>query len=265
MHPATATYSWRLADFPALQPAEIAFRSANGALLHGRFFRGDNGATVLLSHGYGGTQDEMLPVADALGSAGFNVFTYDLRGCGRSGGSVTFGASETEDLVSAVDYVSSRLDIDGSRIGALGFSMGAATTVMAAARDERIRAVVDDSGWADAHSWLKPRASQIFLHPSAPFAPLSLRLVELRTKVRLTELRPVDVIEQIGPRPILIVHGQSDTVVDPADAERNFAAALEPKTLRQFLGARHGDTIALVAPAYAEQVVTFFQRSLGSR
>jgi len=107
----------------------------------GRFFAGSNGATIVLSHGYGGTQDELLPVVDFLARAGFSVLTYDLRGCGRSSGSGTFGALETEDLISAIDFLVARPDVDSSRVGALGFSMGAATTVMAAARDLR------GSGW----------------------------------------------------------------------------------------------------------------------
>lgn len=262
MHPSPSTYSWRMTDFPGLRPMEVTFTSSNGTSLAGRFFAGHNGATVVLVDGYGGNQDEMLPLADALGKADFSVFTYDTRGCGRSGGSVTFGASETENLVSAVDYLVARPDVNSGRIGALGFSMGAATTVMAAARDARIKAVVDDSGWANAYGWLRPRARDIVLRPNAPFSPLSLRFVELRTGARLALLRPVDVIARISPRPILIIHGDSDATVPPAEGDRNFAAAMEPKALWRIPGAEHDDTVGLVDIGYADRVVTFFGQAL---
>src|ERR1700691_1683382 len=75
-------YPWRLADYPELarvtQPLTI--HSSTGATLVGRFFRGRYGATIVLSHGYGGDQDEMLPVANTLHAAGFNVVTYNERG-----------------------------------------------------------------------------------------------------------------------------------------------------------------------------------------
>lgn len=262
VHPSSATYDWRMSDFPRLRPVEVAFPGSDGIRLAGRFFGGNNGATVVLVHGYGGNQDEMLPVADALVGSDFNVFTYDTRGCGRSGGDVTFGALETDDVISVIDYLEARPDVDRARIGALGFSMGAASTVMAAARDPRIKAVVDDSGWASAYGWLRPEARDVLLRPHAPFSPLSLKFVEFRTGIHLNALRPVDVIARINPRPILLIHGGSDTAVPPTEGDRNFAAAGPPKQLWLIPDAKHGDTIQLVVADYADRVVGFFRQHL---
>jgi len=216
-------------------------------------------------HGYGGDQGEMLPLADSLARAGFGVLTYDSRGSGRSAGSITFGARETEDLIHAVDYLTRRRDVDPYAIGALGFSMGGATTLMAGARDPRIKAVVADSAWATADGWLRPQARDGLLHPYRSFSPLSLRLVELRTGIRFDRLKPVDVISHIGPRPVLLIHGDADTAVPPAEGDRNFAAAVEPKELWRIPGGKHGDTIDLAVSGYSERVVSFFYGSLASR
>jgi fermentation-respiration switch protein FrsA (DUF1100 family) len=262
MHPSPATLAWSLRDYTHLEPTEVRVRSRTGVTLAGRFFRGRSRATIVLSHGYGGTQDEMLPVASMLHRHGFSVMTYDLRGCGDSGGEVTFGAREQQDLRSVVDYAVARPEVDPERIGALGFSMGAATTLMAAADDPRIKAVVDDSGWADVEHWLRPRIEDVALRPRSPFSPLSLKLVELRTGEDLDELRPAARIGRLSPRPVLVIHGARDEVVPAADATQNFAAAQEPKALWRVAGAAHGDTVAPGGVTASDRVADFFTEAL---
>jgi pimeloyl-ACP methyl ester carboxylesterase len=264
MHPGAGSYDWNLDDFPRLQPEDVRVNSRTGAVLAGRFFSGSSRATVVLVHGYGGNQDEMLPVASALNDAGFSVFSFDLRGCGRSTGEVTFGAREQDDLASVVDYLTTRDDVDAERIGALAFSMGAATTLMTAAHDTRIKAVVDDSGWSDVRHWLRPRMLDVFIHPRDRFTPLSLKLVELRSGIDFDRLRPRDVVARIAPRPLLIVHGSEDDVVPPSDGDELLAAAREPKELWRVDGAAHTDTLRPGGATSSDRVVSFFRRALGA-
>jgi pimeloyl-ACP methyl ester carboxylesterase len=263
IHPATVAPAWSLADYPSLKPDEVKVRSSTGAVLAGRFFPGGNRATIVLSHGYGGNQDEMLPAANALHEGGFSVFTYDLRGCGQSTGEVTFGAKEQDDLRSVVDYLTARDDVDAEKIGALGFSMGAATTLMEAAGDDRIKAIVDDSGWSDVDHWLRPSWSAVFLHPGDRFSALSLKFAELRASIDLDELEPRDDVARLAGRPLLIIHGTADDSVPPGDSDENFAAAREPKELWTIEGAGHGATVAPGGATSSKRVVEFFQRALG--
>jgi dipeptidyl aminopeptidase/acylaminoacyl peptidase len=263
IHPATVAFAWGLDDYPGLAAEDVNVTSRTDVVLAGRFFRGRSKATVVLTHGYGGNQDELLPTANALHEAGFSVFTYDLRGCGRSTGEVTFGAREQDDLRSVVDYLTTRDDVDAERIGALGFSMGAATTVMEAANDPRIKAVVDDSGWSDVYHWLRPSVSAVFLHPGDRFSSLSLKLAEWRTDIDLDRLEPRKDVARLAGRPLLIIHGTADENVPPGDSDENFAAAREPKELWTIEGAAHGATVAPGGAASSERVVAFFRRALG--
>jgi fermentation-respiration switch protein FrsA (DUF1100 family) len=161
-----------------------------------------------------------------------------------------------------VDYAVGRPDVDPARIGALGFSMGAATTVMAAADDTRIRAVVDDSGWSHVEHWLRPRLEDVALRPRDPFTPLSLKLVELRTGEDLDELVPASSIGRLSPRPVLVIHGARDEVVPAGDAARNFAAAREPKTIWRVADGTHGATIAPDGASASDRVAEFFSEAL---
>jgi uncharacterized protein len=262
IHPATATFAWGLKDYPDLAAEDVEVKSSTGAALAGRFFPGRSGATVVLTHGYGGNQEELLPTADALHKGGLSVFTYDLRGCGRSSGEVTFGAKEQDDLRSVVDYLTTREGVDDRRIGALGFSMGAATTLMEAAKDVRIKAVVDDSGWSDVYHWLRPSWSAVFVHPGDRFSALSLKFAEWRTGTDLDDLKPREDVPDLAGRPLLIIHGTADQNVPPGDSEENFAAAREPKDLWMIDGAAHGATVEPGGASSSKRVVDFFRRAL---
>jgi dipeptidyl aminopeptidase/acylaminoacyl peptidase len=261
VHPGPASYAWSAADFPELEAEEVTVDSTTGARLAGRLFPGTERATIVLTHGYGGTQDEMLPVAAALHRKGYTVFSYDTRGCGRSSGEITFGAREQDDLISVVDYLASRPDVDAERIGALGFSMGAATTLLAAARDPRIKAVVADSAWKTAKSWLRPSLSAVFLHPRDHFSALSLAFAEQRTGVDLDDLRPVDAMRSLSRRPVLLIHGSADDVVLPADGEA-LAEADANAELWRVEGAGHGATVAPGGATSSDRVTDFFEGAL---
>jgi uncharacterized protein len=265
IHPGSGSYAWTRADYRKLVAEEVVVESRTGATLSGRFFKGRTPATIILVHGYSGNQDEMLPLADELHEAGFTVFTYDQRGSGGSSGEVTFGGREQDDLLSVVDHLASRPDVDRGRIGAFGFSMGGSTVLMASAREPRIKAVGADSAWSDVRHWLRPSVGAVFTRPRDRFNALSLKLAELRTGIDLDDLRPVDVVGDVSPRPLLLIHGTADDVVFPSESERNYEAAKEPKELLLVPDAGHGDTIAPGEASRLSEVVEFFQRALVSK
>ena len=263
IHPHYYHYRSTLADFPDLRPQPIRFRSGTGITLSGRFFAGARKTTIVLANGYGDTEQQMLPIADFLHKAGFSVFTYDMRARGRSGGEyVTLGVLEQKDLISTVDYVANRGDVAGGRIGVLGISMGGATAILAAAQDQKIKAVVDDCGFSDA-----PRAIaagfEHFIHlPAFPFAPVTVWIAEERAGIDVRQARPMDVIARISPRPILIIHGTDDFVIPIDNSQRNFAAAREPKQLWLVPGAKHGQAHMVAKAEYEKRVDEFFRSAL---
>ena len=263
IHPKQNQYGWSLSDFPNLVPEAVTMPTRDGISLAGRFFPGASRATVILSHGYGDNQDQMVLWADFLNRAGLSVFTYDMRERGESGGTaVTLGAREQTDLVSVVDYLVTRSDVDTSKIGALGVSLGGSVTILAAAQDPRIQAVVNDSGFSDASNVVST-SFQKFVHiPAFPFAPVAVRIAEWRTGSNMNDVRPVAVIGKISPRPIFIIHGLDDTLVPPSNSERNLAAAGEPKSDWWVPGAEHVRSMDVAPAEYVGRVVQFFTQSL---
>lgn len=263
LHPRYYRYKSTLADFPELHPQPVQFRSSTGVNLVGRFFLGVEKTTIILANGYGDTEQQMLPIADFLHKAGFSVFTYDMRARGQSGGEyVTLGVLEQKDLVSTVSYVASRGDVASGRIGVLGISMGGATAILAAAQDQRIKAVVDDCGFSDAPRVIAASFEHFIHLPAFPFAPVTVWIAEERAGIDVKLARPMDVVARISPRPILIIHGEADFVVPVENSRRNFAAAREPKQLWLVPGAKHGQAHTVAKAEYEKRVDEFFKGAL---
>lgn len=263
IHPQEHGYSWSLADYARLKFERIKYKSSTNTVIAGRFFPGDLRKTIVLSHGYGDNQDQDLPFVAFLHDAGFNILTYDMRARGSSGGAaVTLGALEHKDLISAVDYLTTRPDVDRSHIGAWGISLGASTTILAAAEDQRIRTVVGDSGFSDAPRVIAT-SFETFIHlPAFPFAPITVAIAEWRAGVSIVGVRPVESISKIAPRPILLIHNRGDHVVTPDNSSRNFEAAREPKQILWIPNGKHADGHTIDREEYERRVTEFFRQTL---
>ena len=145
----------------------------------------------------------------------------------------------------------------------MGVSLGGAATILAAARDPRVKVVVDDCGFSDAPN-VVASGFEYFVHlPAFPFAPVSVKIAELRTGTQISRVRPVDAIGKISPRPLFIIHGLADTAAPPANSERNFAAAGEPKQAWYVPGAGHNGSREVAGAEYERRVTAFFKQYLG--
>ncbi|MBM4134538.1 MAG: hypothetical protein FJ245_12325 [Nitrospira sp.] len=87
--------------------------------------------TIIVGHGYPFDKANILRHPLFL-HARFHLLLLDFRYFGDSNGTyTTAGLLETEDIAAAVSYLEQRNDVDPERIGALGFSMSAATFLLA--------------------------------------------------------------------------------------------------------------------------------------
>ena len=267
IHPQIHGYKWSLANYPDLvNHQDVHFKTQDGVVLAGRVFPGVNAGLILLSHGYGDTQEQVLPIAHFLHEAGFWVFSYDMRSRGHSGGyAVSLGALEQADLISAVDFLRQKPLTQREKIGAWGISLGGATSILAAARDQRIAAVVDDSGFSDAPNVIST-AFEHFIHlPSFPFAPLTVWISHERVGADINGVRPMDAVSRISPRPVFLIHCLGDNLVPPDNTERNFARAAEPKQVWYIPGGGHALGHTVRRAEYEQRVVEFFDRWLLAR
>lgn len=247
-------------------PAErVSFASRDGLTLAGWFIAGTNGATVILAHGRGSDHRPMLSDAALLNASGFSAFLFDFRYRGQSEGAAqTLGAKEAWDVESALDYLQTRPDVDATRIGIHGNSMGAVAAILAAAGRPEIRGVIAEIPFASANSLLGHTFRREIGLPSFPFAYVTKWICEWRVGFDFDRLAPVEVIGQIAPRPVLLIDDAGDRLFPPDAVELLHQAAGEPKTLWQIPACPHGKARECAPEEYLRRMILFWQETLGA-
>jgi fermentation-respiration switch protein FrsA (DUF1100 family) len=160
-------------------------------------------------------------------------------------------------VAAAVDVLVTRGASDPARIGAFGFSVGAAILSDVAARDQRFRAVVlaacvarwDEQARYESGSW-------------GVVTTLPIKWVDDYHTGGAGPVDPATSVAQIGPRPLLLIAGDMDTVIPWANSPKLYALAKEPKELWIVPGAGHGYFASVAPEAYPRRLVAFFDRNL---
>jgi len=225
-----------LALFPAKFPqgpwqlAETAFEdcwfeSLDGLRLHGWYLRHPEATEqILYLHGNAGNLSTTASAAADLHLRHqCSVLLFDYRGYGRSEGVPTIDGL-LRDARAARNYLALRANRTPSDIVLLGRSLGGAIAVQLATEDGA-RALVLNSTFsslrdvADEHypQWL------------------------VRT-VMADRLNSEQAIKNFAG-PLLISHGDQDTLIPLESARRLFAAAQEPKQLIVIPGSNHNDAL----------------------
>lgn len=223
-----------------------------------------NRCTLICLHGLGDHRAQWLEQVARLRERGYGALLLDFPGHGHSDDHlVTYGVLERDDVAAAVEWLRARGDVDMRGVAVMGYSLGAITATLAAARIPDIQAVVIESGFADlphdiAHVFTR------FTHlPAFPFARLVIFWAQWMAGVKLGEIRPAQVIGSISPRPVLIISDLADGLADePYDGERLYAAAGEPKELWQVADAPHIQSFWRDPDAWVMRVGGFLDQHL---
>ncbi len=203
--------------------ATLAFRLDGGGEVPAILTLPDSAAAVpaaVLLHGYSSRKEHMAEsVGRALLSHGIASLAIDLPMHGERAD--PSGRREAADPLAlmrhwnealadgalSLRYLAARREVDRDRLAVVGYSLGSFLGITLAAREPAVRAVVLAAGGD--------------LPANTPFAFMVRRVVD-----------PASAVRKLAGRPLLMVHGRSDRTVTPEQAERLFAAASEPKTLK---------------------------------
>ena len=246
------------------EPRHLSLVAVDGVPLSAWWFHHpDARASVIVCHGHGGNKVSSLWIAADLYPR-FNVLLLDLRGHGQSGGERTsLGYLERLDIHGAVAWLDDQTPPGPRPIGVLGVSMGAATAILAAADSPRIAAVAADSPFARLRNPVRAAICQRG-YPRAVSPMLAwcvCTAASWRLRVR-GGLDPIDVVDRVAPRPLLIVHGEADELIPVEDAYALYARAGEPKQLWIVPDVTHARVAEVEPHAYAERITAFFERWL---
>ena len=128
--------------------------------------------TVIISGGHKGQRQGALGIAVALWRKGFNVITYSYRGMpGSDRAPITFGIKEVLELQATIAFARRR--IPNARIGLLGYSMGAVVSLLGAAGEPGVQALVLDSPFSNLRRLLIENVRTSSKVPGTPFVWLA--------------------------------------------------------------------------------------------
>jgi len=242
----------------------LDIRTADGVRLFGWYLPGTIDAAIVVSGGYRGRAGDVLGISAALQRSGFHVVVYGWRGTpGSDDAAHTLGVYERNDLRAVLDALVARLGT--VPIGLLGYSLGGAVSISVAADDQRIGAVITDSAFADPTELIGERVHSALRIPAALVLTPVAAMFAQRTGAKLSDFRPVWVVGQISPRPLMIIHGETDATVPVRHAQLLYDAAGEPKQLWLLPGVAHVGAYFADRQEYVRRVTTFFMAALLGR
>jgi fermentation-respiration switch protein FrsA (DUF1100 family) len=200
---------------------------------------------------------------DALHWNGYALLVIDQRAEGESGGTIcTYGLDEMRDVAAALSYLQARPDVDQTKLGIYGTSMGSMTAIHAAAQMHAFRAVAVESPFANLEATLQMVTAPLIKLPGWTVWSL-LNLYHLRTGVDLSRMRNIDDIAALGNRPFYAIGDMKDTVTIPGDARTLYdASRASLRELWEVPDAGHTESRFLHPDEFDQRLVAFFDAAL---
>jgi uncharacterized protein len=240
---------------------QVHFKTIDNLTLTGWYLPPKNGAVIILQHGYHANSAQMLPIGLMLARHGYGVLLFDFRGHGKSeGNTVTLGLFEVQDTDAAVSFLLKQSEVN--KIGLIGNSMGGATGILAASKNEKIQAIAVEGVFSELKDEVGIGIEVQTPLPAFPFDMIFVYIAERETGFRLSDIAPVEKIGEISPRPILIMQGGNDKRINSDSGKSLFAAAREPKQYWYEPTAAHVAIYQAAPQDYEKHVIEFFNQHL---
>jgi fermentation-respiration switch protein FrsA (DUF1100 family) len=223
---------------------EVWFQAQDGTRLFGWYVPATGLSAVLLwCHGNAGNIIHRLENLAALHKIGLSVFLFDYRGYGRSEG-MPSEPGLYQDALAAYEVLTKAKQVPPERIVLFGRSLGAAVAGTLASQRPAAGLILESAfpsveALAKFHYWGLP------MH----------WLVS-------AEYNLADRLRQVS-RPVLVIHGDRDSLVPLQLGQEVFEAARPPKDLYVVHGAGHNDLVRIGGAPYFERLRRFVKDAVG--
>jgi uncharacterized protein len=233
----------------------VAFETSDGLRLKGWFVPSRNRATVIVFPGKKGTQKH----ARMLVRHGYGVLVFDRRGEGESDGDPNaLGWAFDRDLKGALRFLSGRPDVDQSRIGGLGLSVGGEALLQTAAETRGLSAIVSDGAGSRS-----VREDVVRVSASELPAIVISSVMTAGTTVFANQLPPPslkDLVREIAPTAVFFVYATKGAGGEDNNPDY-YEAAGNPKQIWK-VDTSHTHGLTDHPQEYERRVVGFFDRTL---
>lgn len=219
--------------------------------------------TVIFSHGYGDNRAlydiSVMNLAKRLNLEGYNVLAFDFRAEGESQGKfVSVGEFEKYDLLAAIDFAKNNKS--SKKINLIGWSMGATTSLLAAADSNDVQAVVADSPFAKLKDYLSENLPYWSGLPDKPFTNVILSFLPIMRGVNLENVDAIKAVRKFENKPLLLIHSKDDKAIPYSNTERIYEAS-DKKFSQKWITekADHIRSYLIEKENYEDRIVNFFK------
>ena len=172
-------------------------------------------------------------LAERICHHGFATFIFNFRGTGPSDGNFDI-LGWARDLQAVIDYLYVLPKVDKFCFSLLGFSAGAAVSIYVAAHSKKVSSVVTCACPAEFIFLTKPGGPSPVIDHFRNIGIIRDNDFPHSNEDWLNNFRqvsPVKHVSRIAPRPLLLVHGNQDELVDVSHAHKLYDKAGEPKQI----------------------------------
>jgi len=231
----------------------------------------------IVLHGFGSNKNagNVLAPCEMLEAMGYVTLRFDMRGCGESEGERgrVICLEQVSDTRKALTFLATHPQVDPKRIALIGSSFGAAVSLYTAGVDTRVAAVVSSGGWGHGErkfrgqhptpeAWTRftamleegrryrERTGKSLMVPRYDIVPIpehlrknvvanSIQEFPAETAQSMFDFRAEDVIANVAPRPVLLLHSAEDSVTPTEQSIELFRRAGQPTDLHLFAETDH--------------------------
>jgi len=215
---------------------------------------------VIYVHANASSRLEGINMKKYLLKNNINVCAFDFEGSGYSEGEyISLGYHEKNQLRNIVDFVEKYPGV--GNIGLWGRSMGAATTLIYASMDKRIKAIVVDSPFSDFRKVAKETVlNQVHVPGFLVEGAISIigKSVYKKNGMRINDIKAIDAVKNCNI-PVIFIHAKDDEIVKfqhSLDLFNNYAG--NEKQLKEAVGGHNGRRTVVTL----ESVGRFFAKHL---
>jgi hypothetical protein len=222
----------------------VDFDSADGTKLYGVWaHQPEPGAQVLVYfHGNADNIDYYIDKVGVYWAMGYETFVFDYRGYGMSEGTPDFDGVMADGAAAAA-YVADTTGLSHDQIAFLGLSLGGSVAVHTAP-DFDPQVLVTEDMFASGQK-IMDDGSDLDLPDGWLLAD------EWDNTIAAAQVTV----------PYLVIHGDSDTYIEPENAQLVYAAANDPKSLWLVPGADHAEADLVDPEAYRDHVRCWIDQS----
>jgi Prolyl oligopeptidase family. len=225
----------------------------------------NSGKTVIFAHGYKDTRDlskiHALALAKRIAQEGYNVMMFDFRNSGESGGEATsVGLFETYDMLSAIEYA--KVNKKSEKISLLGWSMGAAVSIIAGTESPYVNTIIADSPFSDLDTYLKTNLPVWSDLPSFPFTAEIMSLFPVIERMNPKKVTPYKAVDNIGNKKLFLIHSKDDKSIPYENSIQIYNSVKDKSNTELWLTdkADHIRSYLLYKNEYENRVITFLNK-----